>query len=234
VTASQGSCRLAGQTVTCALGDLAENATASVTITATRKVPEAFGNTASVTATEADPNPADNTSTVTTPGAAPEDCGNCLDDDGDGLIDAEDPDCCTAQSLTVTRARLQPRRSRLRVKATLAPGAFAGFDPRRQDVRLQIRNQDGEAVCCTIPQERWKKVLGQVYWFRDREMSLCPPIKGLCLIVPKKGRSRTVVVAGQRAGGWPRVADRRHAQRWRPVRAGQLDTPADGCGGMFP
>ena len=108
VVASQGSCALAGATVTCALGTVAANAAATVTITATREVPEPISNTASVTGTEPDPVTDDNTATVTLPGVSGEICDNCKDDDGDGLVDNEDPDCCTAQDLTVTQARFRP------------------------------------------------------------------------------------------------------------------------------
>jgi len=202
VTASQGSCTLASRTVTCAMGTLAPDASATVTITATRDAPEPFSNTASVAATEADPNPADNTATATTTGSAAEICDNCKDDDGDGLTDAEDPDCCTAQPLTVIKARLRPGKATLRLRAKLGAGAFSGVDPRQQSVRLQIRNQGGEPVCCTIPQDHWVKVLGRTLWFRDRTMSICPPITAACLTRPKKGPLKTTIIAGgQTASG---------------------------------
>src|SRR5262249_19009613 len=41
-------------------------------------------------------------------------CGNCIDDDGDGLTDFEDPDCCagaTQAALTIKKARLAPHGS---------------------------------------------------------------------------------------------------------------------------
>jgi hypothetical protein len=78
----------------------------------------------------------------------------CRDDDGNGLIDAEDPACCTAEPLNVTQARFRPGKSTLRVDATLADGTFAGLDPRQQTVRLQIRTAEGEQVCCAISQEQ--------------------------------------------------------------------------------
>ena len=54
VSSSQGSCALAGSTVTCALGNLAANAMATVAITATRESPDAFSNTATVKGNEPD------------------------------------------------------------------------------------------------------------------------------------------------------------------------------------
>src|SRR5262249_57247809 len=67
VTASQGTCTAAGQTITCALGDLASGGTATVTIAGTRTSDNAFSNTATVSAPESDPNPGDDTATVATP-----------------------------------------------------------------------------------------------------------------------------------------------------------------------
>jgi uncharacterized repeat protein (TIGR01451 family) len=197
VTASQGSCALAAGTVTCALGNLAVNAAATVTITATRAATEAFSNTATVTATEPDPNQSNNTATATTTNTTPEDCTNCVDDNGNGLVDAEDPECCTPESLTFTKGQLQVRRSRVRLRATLAQGAFVGVDPRKEDVHLQVRDQNGEAVCCTIPQGSWVKVLGRTFWFRDKTMSICPPIQAACLTRPTKGHIKTTIIAGR-------------------------------------
>lgn len=193
--ASPGSCALAGQVVTCSLGDLAPAATGTVIITATRAAQEAFSNTATVRATEPDPDPGNDSATATMAGADPEICGNCVDDDQDGLVDAEDPACCTLQTLSVTRVRFQSAKSTLQVKARLADGAFAGLDPRQQALQLQLRGAGGESVCCTIPQEQWTKVLGGTYWVRNGLMSFCSPIKSLCLIVPKAGPTRAVIVA---------------------------------------
>src|SRR5262249_39560700 len=101
VTPSQGTCAPMGGQLTCNLGDLPAGASATVTIVATRTAPEAFVNTASVSGGGLDPNTSNNTSTVQTGPAGETDCSNCIDDDGDGLVDAEDPDCCSPQTLTV-------------------------------------------------------------------------------------------------------------------------------------
>ena len=89
------------------------------------------------------------------------------------------------------------RRSRVRLRATLASGAFVGVDPRKVDVHLQVRNQNGEVVCCTIPQGSWVKVLGRTFWFRDKTMSICPPIQAACLTRPTKGHIKTTIIAGR-------------------------------------
>jgi hypothetical protein len=201
VVASQGMCTLAGKVVTCALGSVAAGGAATVTITATRDVPEALGNTASVTATEPDPAPDNNTATVTTPGVSGEICDNCQDDDGDGRVDSEDSDCCTASELTVTQARFRAGRSTLRVNATLADGTFAGLDPRQQDVQIQIRDDHGELVCCTIAKEQWQKLFRRNFGFFDQRITICPPIKCLKLVLPKNGPPRVTIIAGRVAPG---------------------------------
>ncbi|MBI4338077.1 MAG: DUF11 domain-containing protein [Chloroflexi bacterium] len=66
LTFSQGSCALSGSTVTCNLGNLANGASALVTITVTPGAAGALSNTVSVTGAQADPDAADNTVTTTT------------------------------------------------------------------------------------------------------------------------------------------------------------------------
>src|SRR5262249_15973038 len=195
--ASQGTCTIATQVVTCTLGDLASNGAASVTITATRTGENAFSNTATVTASETDPNPGDNSATVATPGTTPEVCDNCRDDDGNGLVDAEDPVCCTPQTLAVTSARYRPRKATLRVRATLPAAGFAGLDPRHQDVQLQIRSEAGELVCCTIGTAHWQKLFRRMFGFFDQRMTLCPPIKGISLALPTNSQPQATIVAGR-------------------------------------
>jgi hypothetical protein len=95
-------------------------------------------------------------------------CGNCIDDDGDGLVDFEDPDCCAAQEgqlfqMDLRNARLRPRRATgrtlLRVKGALARSGLAGrIDPLAQQVGIQIRSADqGELLCATIPAGKFLK-----------------------------------------------------------------------------
>ena len=61
---SQGSCSQAGGTVTCALGGLAADAEATVTVRVVATVPGTVVNTVTVTATETDPQTANNTATT--------------------------------------------------------------------------------------------------------------------------------------------------------------------------
>jgi len=66
VITSQGSCSQSNGTVTCALGGLAANATATVTLMVTASTPGTATNTVTITATETDPQTLDNTASWTT------------------------------------------------------------------------------------------------------------------------------------------------------------------------
>jgi hypothetical protein len=69
------------------------------------------------------------TSTTTTTTLDTELCDNCSDDDGDGLVDFEDPDCCaTPAPLTLRKSTLRPRGvgvAKLKLTAKLATGPVA-------------------------------------------------------------------------------------------------------------
>lgn len=197
VSPSQGSCTLSGAQLKCDLGTLPAGASATVTIVTTRTDSGTISNAATVTGIEPDTDLSNNSSMAVTGATVPETCGNCVDDDGNGLVDGEDPACCTAQPLTVTRARFRPGTSTLRVQATLAEGAFAGLDPRTQDVQLQVRGSSGEVVCCTIPSTQWQKLFRRSFGFFDQSMTLCPPIKCVSFSLPRKGPAHVTIIAGR-------------------------------------
>ena len=66
-SSSQGTCNVSGATITCALGQIAPSAVASVTLNVVASgSPGVLTNTAMVAADQTDPAPADNTATTTT------------------------------------------------------------------------------------------------------------------------------------------------------------------------
>jgi hypothetical protein len=94
-------------------------------------------------------------------------CGNCIDDDGNGATDLEDPACCPVPDpLRVIRVRLKPATasgpSALRLRAAL-PG-FGATDPAAQDAQLQLRSGAQELLCATIPSGRWKRRRSGRFW----------------------------------------------------------------------
>jgi cysteine-rich repeat protein len=100
-------------------------------------------------------------------------CGNCLDDDLDGLVDFEDPDCCRGPALDGARLkklRLKPRRrggTALRLRAGLGPNA-SRVEPLRHELVLQARTADGPLLCAHVPAGSLR-AKRRVFRFRDPE-----------------------------------------------------------------
>ena len=83
----------------------------------------------------------------------PEVCGNCVDDDGDGLTDADDPDCCPTElplALAEPRARSLGRGSRVAVRLLLPAGIATGGD-----LQVQLGDGDQVASCTVVPGNAW-------------------------------------------------------------------------------
>jgi hypothetical protein len=98
-------------------------------------------------------------------------CGNCADDDGDGLVDYEDPDCCDETApLAVSRLKLRPTSTpaRLSVKARYAASAPALFDPAEQDTSVQVSDPRGPLFCATVAASHWVHPARRLYRFEDR------------------------------------------------------------------
>jgi hypothetical protein len=128
-------------------------------------------------------------------------CGDCIDNDGDGLTDFEDPACCANQQLfamTHVRGRMRPRsknRSFFQVHSTLATrGLGRMVNPRAngQDVYVLVRPIGGTNVLCArIPAKKFM-TMGNKHMFWDRKRKL-PSAKGLgdmTLISGRNGRLR--------------------------------------------
>ena len=86
-------------------------------------------------------------------------CGDCIDNDGDGLVDAEDPDCCEAPlafgAKIVQLRPLSRKGDRLRLMGQFAPKKPAGFDPRTQDTSIQLTDDQGALFCATVDSSHW-------------------------------------------------------------------------------
>ena len=118
------------------------------------------------------------TTTTTLPKAAAtlvEVCDNCVDDDGDGLTDFEDPACCADRQIfpmAIDKGRIRPhgRTSLLSLKSLLAAQGLSDVNPLRQDVFLQIRAGRGDEVfCAKVPARRFVVKRPGVFRFRDRK-----------------------------------------------------------------
>jgi len=110
--------------------------------------------------------------------ASAEICGNCVDDDGDGLTDFEDPACCADRQIfpmAIDRGRIHPhgQTSRLGLESLLAAQGLADVNPRREDVFLQIRAERGDEVfCASVPAGRFVAKRPGVFRFRDHNHSV--------------------------------------------------------------
>lgn len=115
------------------------------------------------------------------PGVAPREiCGDCIDNDGDGLVDFEDAaDCCGNGASFVSnmwRARFRSRggdTTRMRIKSRLADrGLGERLAPPAQTVALQIRERGGrQLLCATLPPGAFAK---RGKWFRYRRSAATP------------------------------------------------------------
>ncbi|HEV7733529.1 MAG TPA: hypothetical protein VGR62_15290 [Candidatus Binatia bacterium] len=113
------------------------------------------------------------TTTSTTQPTASEQCDNCLDDDGDGLVDAEDADCCAGTPLLLTLRKVRiasaSATTALRLSAALPGAAVAGLDPTVAGLTLQLRDPaGGELLCTHLPAAGFaRKKKGRLFAFRD-------------------------------------------------------------------
>ena len=125
-----GMCRL--QTTT----------TTSSTTSTTTSTTSTTSSTSSTSSTSTTSTSTTSTTSSTLPRPV-ERCGNCLDDDENGLVDLADPACCVAEFLSVAEARVTP--SRLAITANLFGEALPAGD-----VRLQLQ-LGSEVVCAQVP-----------------------------------------------------------------------------------
>jgi hypothetical protein len=122
-------------------------------------------------------------------------CDNCLDDDGNGLVDIEDPACCTNPSpLDVTRARLrQPEGSAplgsLLVRGRLVGDGWNQVDPRRDGATVIVTNGATTLVCCQIEAAKWMKLTRKSFGFWDQLVRYCPPLKDAELARRRNGNA---------------------------------------------
>jgi hypothetical protein len=117
------------------------------------------------------------TTTTTMPPSGTEVCGDCIDNDGNGLTDFEEAACCpsaNALTLRIRRAQLVPQKggTLLGLDTTIEKGASAGLDPLTEDVFIQIREETGKQLLCAhMPAIRFTKRRGKLFRFLDRKLT---------------------------------------------------------------
>jgi cysteine-rich repeat protein len=124
------------------------------------------------------------TSQCGTPIGTAEDCTNCIDDNGDGLVDFEDPQCCSAPNAfisSVRRGNLKPRkngRSFLRLREVLDASGGLQLKPMNEQVTLQIRQGDNELLCARVPAGKFMLMKGKWWKFWAKKSAKNAIIKG--------------------------------------------------------
>jgi hypothetical protein len=198
---------IGGTTTTTTIGSttttIPGTTTTTIAGTTTSSVPATTSTTttpASTTSTTLVPATTTSTTTSSTTSTAPlvEICGNCIDDNLNGLTDFEDPACCSGSAGQVfitdlRRGKIKPRaadESLLKLRSILAIGSF-DMDPAADDMQLQVRVIDGPEVLCTMlpPGSFIRK--GQVFKFKNRDGSVAGA-QNLRLVAVKLARSGEV------------------------------------------
>jgi hypothetical protein len=117
-------------------------------------------------------------------------CGDCVDNDGNGLVDFEDPACCSAGRsfvMALRTGRMIPRGDACKVKLSGALAGTASVNPQMQDVQVQIRPQGGDDVfCASIPAGHFAR-RGRTFGYRAGRYPLSSA-KGIDKLVIKRLR----------------------------------------------
>lgn len=127
-------------------------------------------------------------------------CGNCADDDADGLTDFEDPDCCAGgPTVSLQRAQMKPAKTLSRV---LLKGALGGTlpDVTTTGLTLQVRPTGGDALLCArIPPNALRRK-GKAVRFVDKKGKVSGA-GGLANVVlkSKKDGSAALTIAAKKA-----------------------------------
>jgi hypothetical protein len=127
-------------------------------------------------------------------GGTPEICGDCVDNDNDGMIDYEDGDCCTEQRvMTIKKVFLKkpsagPRGRKLRINSIFSQSTPAGFNPLQQDTSLQIADASGQLFCHTITADHWMSRRPRRYKFWDMQRMFAGGLSDGKFMVKKNGR----------------------------------------------
>lgn len=139
------------------------------------------------------------TTTTTLPGN--EICGNCVDDDGDGLTDFEDPSCCGdgGPTLSLRRGLVKPVKTQSRLALSAALTATTP-DASVTGLTVQLRPADGgELLCARIAGAKFRRK-GKAARFADKKGTLAGA-GGLAkiLLKTKKDGSVALALAAKRA-----------------------------------
>jgi pimeloyl-ACP methyl ester carboxylesterase len=127
-------------------------------------------------------------------------CGNCLDDDGDGLIDLADDDC-VPDTLTMKSGSLTfpPKAGK---DLILLQGSFTGvadsIDPPSEGAALNLMDADGQIACLTFPPGAgWTTSGGSKWTFKETKGPLGDPTAKEQLTLQFNAQTKTFTVKGK-------------------------------------
>jgi uncharacterized repeat protein (TIGR01451 family) len=128
------------------------------------------------------------------PGHTGEICGDCIDNDGDGLVDYEDPDCCEQiDPLTlkrmVMRMRPQTAGDTLRLQSRGVAAGFTPVDLANSGITLQLSDNEGQLYCHDLGLVATKGAAKRgVFRFRDKSGSVADGLQRARLKFRKDGQ----------------------------------------------
>ncbi|HWP65551.1 MAG TPA: hypothetical protein VNO26_06545 [Candidatus Limnocylindria bacterium] len=129
-------------------------------------------------------------------------CGNCFDDDENGLTDYEDPACCAATQrypMVLKKGAIsrnaRKQQTKLKLRSVLAMSGLADADPTKADVFVQLRDPAGQSILCArIPASSFKaKKNGKRFKFRDRDGRL-PSAGGIRKLIIARGKDGSLTL----------------------------------------
>jgi len=140
----------------------------------------------------------DGTGGTPPPGGVHEICGNCIDDDGNGLTDFEDPACCPPAAsfvLNVKRGVFRPRTNtltRFKIKSYVAETSMQSVNPMKDDVFVQIRPPGGsDLLCAKLPASHFMKMHKAFkFWDVKHEVTTAKGIRDMSIKTRRDGTVR--------------------------------------------
>jgi len=122
-------------------------------------------------------------------------CGNCIDDNNNGLTDFEDPACCSGVAefeMSVSKGRIKPRgtTSKLLLHSLLARSGLSGVNPLQQNVFLQIKpsGATSDSLCAVMPASDFMRRHGAFrFWDRKNRVPSAQGIQDMTITVTKNG-----------------------------------------------
>lgn len=127
-------------------------------------------------------------------------CGNCLDDDGDGLIDIADDDCVpNAFTMKSGSLTFPPKagKDQIALQGTFI-GVADSIDPPTEGAAINLVDADGQIACLTFPPGAgWKTVNPSKWTFKDTKGPLGDPNAKEQLTLQFNAQTKTFTVKGK-------------------------------------